>query len=361
MADDGLPTGLRHLVEQLEDNVVFAMSQGSKELVHSNMLGWYLTRFPAVRTALLGAWGVPALPVDPEDQVWVRRESRHFDLAVHEPGRRVLVIENKVFALPDTTQLDQYSKQAPRGASLVLLSLTDPGWVEYQGWQYRSYEDLAAVLRPLVPEVTAADRYAGQSLARWLDLCGSLRELHRIAGHPEPGEPLMPSPAVRALLAPARLDVPVQKMRFQHAARELTRDLQAQIKSRKLTVRADVTRATGLVEAFTTGYPRLGWQLQGDAFRLCAEPHPRLAQTTRGWGTIEDRARQYAHFFDFGPVHRIIPDAGPAVPTRGDGPLAFKHYRPTFVYQYVKVPRVTAEQVHQIGLLYAHSAMNARQ
>ena len=120
----------------------------------------------------------------------VRRESRHFDLAVHEPGRSVLVIENK------------------------------------------------------------------------------------------------PSPAVRALLAPARLDVPVQKMRFQHAARELTRDLQAQIKSRKLTVRADVTRATGLVEAFTTGYPRLGWQLQGDVFRLCAEPDPRLAQTTRGWGTI---------------------------------------------------------------------------
>ena len=33
-----------------------------------------------------------------------------------------------------------------------------------------------------------------------------------------------------------------------------------------------VTRATGLVEVFTTGYPRIGWQLQGDAFRLCVVP-----------------------------------------------------------------------------------------
>jgi hypothetical protein len=360
MADDDLPAGLRRLVGQLEDDVLFTMSQGSKELFHSNMLGWYLTRFPAVRIALLDAWKIPVLPDDPEHEMWVRRESRHFDLAVHEPGRSVLVIENKVFALPDTAQLDGYTKRTPSGAALVLLSLTDPGWEEYRGWRYHSYEDLAAVLLPLVPEVTAADGYAGQSLARWLGLLGSLRELHRIAGHPQPGEPLMPSADVRALLAPARLDVPVQKMRFQHAARELTRDLQAEVESQKLTVRADVTRATGLVEAFTTGYPRLGWQLQGDAFRLCAEPDPRLAQTTSGWGKIEDRARRYARFFDFAPVYRIIPDAGPPVPACGDGPLAFNHFRPSFVYQYVKAPRLTAEQVHRVGLLYARSAMDAR-
>jgi hypothetical protein len=274
MADDGLPAGLHRVVEQLKGDVLFAMSQGSKELFHSNMLGWYLTRFPAVRAALLDAWAVPALPDDPDPRVRVRREGRHFDLAVHEPGRAVLVIENKVFALPDTAQLDGYSMQAPPGAAMVLLSLTDPGWEEYRGWRYRSYENLAAVLLPLVPRVTAADRYAGQCLARWLDLIGSLRELHRVAGRPEPGEPLMPSAGVRALLALARLDVPVQKMRFQHAARELTRRLQAEVGSGMLTVSADVTRATGLVEAFTTGYPRLGWQLQGDDFRLCAEPDP---------------------------------------------------------------------------------------
>jgi hypothetical protein len=353
---------LARLVAQLEGDVLFTMSLGSKELFHSNLLGWYLRRFPGVRAALLDAWEVPAQPADADAHVCVLRESQHFDLMVHEPGRRVLVIENKVFALPDTAQLEEYEKQAPRGAALVLLSLTDPGWEEYRGWRYRSYGDLRSVLLPLVPDIAAVDGYAGLSLARWLTLIGSLVELYRIAGHPGPGEPLMPSPAVRQLLAPARLDVPVQKMRFQHAARELARELEPELSAGKLTVRADVTRATGLVEAFTAGYPRLGWQLQGDAFRLCAEPHPRLAPGPRGsWDKIEGQARRYARYFDFAPLYGIVPEAGPVVPADGDGSPAFRHFRPSFVYQYVRVPGVTAEQVREIGLLYARSALEARQ
>lgn len=357
-----LPAGLGRLVEQLEGDLLFAMSLGSKELFHSNLLGWYLRHFPGVRAALLDAWEVPADPADTDPDVCVLRESQHFDLMVHEPGRRVLVIENKVFALPDTAQLDDYAKHAPQDAALVLLSLADPGWEQYRGWRYRSYGDLRSVLLPLVPEIAAADGYAGQSLARWLSLTGSLVELHRIAGHPGPGEPLMPSQAVRQLLAPARLDVPVQKMRFQHVARELARELEPELRAEKLTVRADVTRATGLVEAFTTGYPRLGWQLQGDDFRLCAEPHPRLEPGPRGsWDKIEDQARRYARYFDFGPVYGIVPGAGPVVPAGAGGLPAFRHFRPSFVYQYVRVPGVTAEQVREIGLMYARSALEARQ
>ncbi len=74
---------------------------------------------------------MPTLPGDPDQQTWVRREWRNLDLAVHEPGRSVLVIENKVFALPDTAQLDRYAGLAPPGAALVLLSLTDPRWRKY--------------------------------------------------------------------------------------------------------------------------------------------------------------------------------------------------------------------------------------
>jgi hypothetical protein len=102
---------LRCLAARLDSNVVFAMSQGSKELFHTNLLGWYLHRFPDLRTALLDAWQVPALPGDPDHQARVRREWRNLDLVVHEPGRSALVIENKVFALPDTVQLDRYTAQ----------------------------------------------------------------------------------------------------------------------------------------------------------------------------------------------------------------------------------------------------------
>ena len=101
MVDDDIRlAGLSRLMGRLDSDVLFTMSLGSKELFHSNMLGWYLRCFPALRAALLDAWEVPAHPADPDLHLQVLRESQHFDLMVHEPGRRALVIENKVFALP---------------------------------------------------------------------------------------------------------------------------------------------------------------------------------------------------------------------------------------------------------------------
>jgi hypothetical protein len=185
------------------------------------------------------------------------------------------------------------------------------------------------VLRPLAAGVLTADEYAGQSLARWLDLVESLRDLITVADTLGPGEPLMPARGIRDLLEAVCLDVPAQKMRFQHVARTLTADLAPEIRAGPLTVKADVTRATGLAETFTTGYPRIGWQLQGDAFRLCVEPDPRLARDPGNWDQIEDQARCHAAFFDFTPVRDLIADAGPAIPASGSRPLAFRHFRPT--------------------------------
>jgi hypothetical protein len=101
----------------------------------------------------------------------------------------------------------------------------------------------------------------------------------------------MPTMTVWDMLETVRLAVPVQKMRLQHLARALTVDLTPEISAGTLTVKADVTRATGLAEAFTTGYPRIGWQFQGDAFRLCLEPSPELARDTPGWDQTLQPAR----------------------------------------------------------------------
>jgi len=95
--------------------------------------------------------------------------------------------------------------------------------------------------------------------------------------------------------------------------------------------------------------------------RLYAEPHTRLAPGPAGsWDKIEDQARRYARYFDFAPLYGIVQEAGPVVPADGGGGRAFRHFRPSFVYRYVRVPGVTAEQVREIGLLYARSALEAR-
>lgn len=170
----------------------------------------------------------------------------------------------------------------------------------------------------------------------------------------------MPDKSARYILEAVRLDVPVQKMRFQHVARALAGDLGPQIQAGELTVKTDVTRATGLVEAFTTGYPRIGWQLQGDAFRLCVVPDPQLAKGPDGWDKIEAHARCYKEFFDFAPVREAIPGAGLDIPAPSGGLLTFRHFKPSFAYRYLRVPGITPEQVRQLGVHYAQRAIMAR-
>lgn len=46
---------LTELVRALEQDLVFAMSLGSKELFHSNLLGWFINTFPAVAEAVTGS------------------------------------------------------------------------------------------------------------------------------------------------------------------------------------------------------------------------------------------------------------------------------------------------------------------
>jgi hypothetical protein len=98
--------GIGGLIDRLDADPMLALSQGSKELFHSDLLAWYLRRFPAVRTALLDAWAGAPGPVADDGDPPVRREWRHLDLVVHVPERQPLVVENKMFSLPDERQLD---------------------------------------------------------------------------------------------------------------------------------------------------------------------------------------------------------------------------------------------------------------
>jgi hypothetical protein len=141
-----------------------------------------------------------------------------------------MVIENKVFALADSDQLDRiaekFSSESPR---LVLLSLTPPAWAGQAWtspatghvWTRMSYEELTERLRPTITQVRAADEYAGATLGRWLGLIDRLGELLELVGQPAVDELVMLPRRQRDILDSARLDAPVQKMRCQRIAAEL--------------------------------------------------------------------------------------------------------------------------------------------
>jgi hypothetical protein len=118
----GADGSLGALCRQLSDEPLWHVSLGSTELFHSNVLDWMCEQFPDEARQVLSCWLQPA------------------EQAV-------------MFALPDVAQVHRYLA-GPVVAivpqpTLVLLSLTDPGWaggrlnVDGKTWVRASWRDLA--------------------------------------------------------------------------------------------------------------------------------------------------------------------------------------------------------------------------
>lgn len=360
LLDNRAVAELTELVDALELDPVFAMSLGSKELFHTNLLAWFLGRSPALRDRIADAWELADGPSTSDGRLWLQREWHHLDLVMHIPGRQVLAVENKVFSLPDESQLGDYAAdnagKLPGQPSLVLLSLTDPGWPggtwtsgDGSLWRYRNYAELVSIIRPLVPAARHDDTFVGELLSRWADLLSRLVELATLVGLPGDDEPLLLDPISRAQLRRIRLDAPVQKMRCQRVAAQVRRAMADEIRDGDLQVKAGLSQGAGLVEAFTRGtLPAFGWQLQHAQFRLAmivGPDHPGHGKTTPARAARFAEAERHAAFFSFDEVRQLIPGAGADQPGPEEQPR-FRRYDPDFAYRYVQVQDVT------IGRLY---------
>ncbi|MEV7150489.1 hypothetical protein AB0O05_28800 [Streptomyces sp. NPDC093084] len=333
---------LAGLVGEMEADLVFTMSLGSKELFHSNLLGWFIAHHPVVAEAVTGR----------AEAVQVEREKLNTDLLIRADGCPPTVIENKVFSLPDSVQLDRIAQKfAGQNPHLVLLSLSPPSWGELPWtspggleWTWLSYEQLAERLRPTIAEVAAVDSYGGVTLGRWLDLMGRLADLTHLVGKPDPDDPLQLLRSERDILHAARLDVPVQKMRYQRLAIELGRRGLAGVET-------NLTNGTALASWYTEsphGF-RWGWQLQGEQFRLAIvfpKGHRAHGSASRHKEMRREEARKHGDFFVFDSIF----GAGPVGPVRG---IEFGDYNPDFIYKYVNIPGITLEQGAEIGVEYA--------
>jgi hypothetical protein len=337
MGEEAGSGALERIVHGLDVDPVFAMSLGSKELFHSNLLDWFISHHPPIAEML----GLPT-------EVTVQREKDHTDLLIRHGQQPVMLIENKVFALPDTAQLDRLAKlKEAEYSKLILLSLTSPGWPDGtwtspdgRRWTWLSYRQLGERLQPAVAAVTAADAYAGATLERWLGHFAQLEDLVRAVGRPLPDEALMLPAGQRQILQGARLDAAVQKMRCQQVATGLA--------IHGIHAHVNLSHGTGLVDWFT-GDPevlRLGWQLQGNQFRLAIVVpghHLGYGRTGKNRAAREEEAVRHPGFFDF----TGLPATYAAAPADG-----FRHYAPGFVYRYVHVPGITIGEAIQTGAEY---------
>lgn len=146
IADDrgmNMESGIAELVGRLRGNPIYSLSLGSRELFHSNLLGWMFEKYPHTISILAG-------PVAPS-WIEVEREKNNLDLLIRFAEadlRRAIAVEVKVKDAPRLEQLREYDekikKEQEAGGLLeysvrkVLLSLVEvPDEVKNTGsWQF---------------------------------------------------------------------------------------------------------------------------------------------------------------------------------------------------------------------------------
>jgi PD-(D/E)XK nuclease superfamily len=356
-----------NLCAALDQEPLFHMSLGSKELFHSNFLAWLADCFPEPAAAVFSPWTepMPGEPARPSE-----REAGHLDLILYLPNLAPIAIENKVFSVPDEEQLDRYAEStlAQREAvgtryGRVLLSLMSPGWTSYNNWRVLRYRELAKALSPHMADIRTADAFAGDLVEHYVVFISQLVELFEVLGTPDADEPLLLTDPVASDLKRARISAGVQKARASCVARQLRRAV-AERGWSGTHVGYGFTDGMSLLEGF---FPQgvggkdqagdeLGWQLQGTQYRLAVKT-----------GVLQGRAHRkereayvderYSDWFDFKPLEAVAGIWGETHfnEVRG-GRWNYQSYNPNFVYLYRPASQLTPSQIVELGLLYLDRA-----
>lgn len=345
------------LAAALQAEPLFHMSLGSKELFHSNLIAWFVDKYPEEIGARFSPWTAPAPGRLREP---TEREVGDLDIVIQLADHEAIVIENKAFSMPDEEQLDRYSAgpaRARRGRpALVLLSLTDPRWASNQHlgpngvWRRFGYDALRDVLLPAVDAVRTRDAYDGETLAHYCKLLGLLVELAEIVDVGSDDEPVALEPAVAAALTPARIDDVAEKMRMYQLGGRLRQAL-ADVPG--LKIKTDFSNGSPLLEAFVPLWntDRIGWQYQNGQFRVAL-----ILDTMKSPGVSRAQREAYAleRYGAWLDVPRLEQRLAPTrtVARR----VELNGYNPDFVYRYCIPRQVTVGWLLELGAEYVREA-----
>lgn len=327
---------------RIERNPLGRLMYGQRELFHSNLIGWYFDVLPESADATFR----PLSRSGADTGRWVDRERGHMDLVFHWPDRAPLVVENKVFAMPHSDQLEEYEAATvgwPQQPALVLLSVSPPGF-DAGRWRYLSYSELADRIEDALP---AEDSYDVETMRRYAALVRDLHALVTAVDIHSDDEPVWLPDSLLGAISSSQMRAALHKARAQRVARLLDEA----IPDLGQPAHGDMSNSMPLVEALeyvhTDGIDvHLGWQLQGQQFRRAAVYHDESikGRTEASRRQREDLSRAHPEFFSFpGVLTQVV-----------GGRKEFNHFAPSFVYKYVRAAGLTiadlkaaAAEVHE--------------
>lgn len=353
---DGIPLSeekpVQAIARELNVEPLARIMYGQRELFHSNFLAWFFDTLPDLADAVFRDLTIDD-PAGTATRRHVERERENLDLVLRWPGAAPLVIENKVFSLPEKAQLDEYRGKTARWAGApaqhVLLSMSPPH-EPVDDWTYLSYQELAERFDLALADIGETS-YEIETVRRYSRVVKLLSALLDTT--------VVHSTAESAWLDSTQL-AEVDSPQTRTALRKLrARRVQAVIRAEGPQVgwtESAISHAQPLV-----GWRRrvqvagvdieVGWQYQEGQFRLCVVlPH------LEGRSDADRRAREefaasHPALFDFAPLYEILASTDGEIRPRG----RFGHFAPSFVYRYVKAPDQSVKQ-----LVQATHAINAR-
>lgn len=340
---------VRTVARELNVEPLARIMYGQRELFHSNFLAWFFDTLPDLADAVFRN-----LTADGDGTGRrVDRERENLDLVLNWPGAAPLVIENKVFSLPEKVQLDDYRAKTSRwkGTAVehVVLSMSPPR-EPVAGWQYLSYQELSERIDLALADIDEAS-YEVESVRRYSRVVRLLSAL-------------LDTTVVRSNDESAWLD----NSQLAEIDSTQTRSAMRKLRARRVQAILDAAGpASGWTESgISHSQPQVGWrrhvnidgieieagwQYQEGQFRLCVVLPHLAGRSEQDRRARESFASTHPVLFDFTPLYEVLasPD-GQVRPLDG-----FGHFSPDFVYRYVKAPDQTVEQ-----LVIASQAINTR-
>lgn len=353
--------------DSLSRQPLFHLSLHSKELFHSNFLGWLCEAYPGATASALGPW-VPQRPSATRTKV--QRERAHLDLAVELPGLAPFIVEAKVFSPPDESQLERYAVGTLAGLtepSLFLLSLAAPAWphgtyTTANGliWHHLSFADLRTMVASAAAELPSeTPGFERLLLDEYVRLVGVLEHLAELAGRPAPDDPIEAPALVAEQLRRIRLHDAVGKLRARAAIAVARQHTTPQLPRVSIDWEANFTNGSPLMSAFVhlDNGDRIGWQYQHNQWRaaVISSQHVGRGDELRD-RRAEYAAKHYGEWFEFSAIPQLIGRSVDEV-SRREATGAFNHYAPDFVYRYGKLPSLTLVELLALSHHYLTEAV----
>lgn len=325
------------IAHELNREPLARIMYGQRELFHSNFIAWLFDELPELADTVFrdltrdGDGGVRR----------VERERENLDLVMRWPGAAPLVIENKVFSLPEQAQLDEYRQKTARWkgtpAAHVLLSMSPPR-TPVTGWRYLSYQELADRIDRAIPDSTTYEVESVRRYSRVVRLLDALLETTVVHSR---SESAWPDETQLSEIDSSQTRIGLRKLRARRVRGALD----------------DAGPASGWTEsAISHGKPlvgwrkelrlgghvvQAGWQYQEGQFRLCAVLPHLDGRSDEAKRAREEFGDAHPALFDFAPLYDILSTSDGQVRPPG----RFGHFNPDFIYKYVKAPDQTVDQL----------------